>query len=126
MGYEVVVVDNLSNGNDKQINEETHFISKSILNNDLYEELNEFKFDEIYHMAAYLGVEQASRNPLEVLNVETLGTLNILNFAVKQKIKFLGIASTSEVYGELGNRKEMKEEDTLSINTPYYTSKSDW
>ena len=39
--------------------------------------------DIVFHLAACVGVEECQKMPLEVLDVEIHGTLNVLNSAVK-------------------------------------------
>ncbi len=56
--------------------------------------------DYVIHMAAVLGVSNSTLNALECLDVNILGTRNVLECAVKSKVKKLLFASSSEVYGE--------------------------
>ncbi|MGB8166682.1 MAG: NAD-dependent epimerase/dehydratase family protein [Chthoniobacteraceae bacterium] len=54
----------------------------------------------VIHMAAVLGVSNSTLNALECLDVNIFGTRNVLECAVKSKIKKVLFASSSEVYGE--------------------------
>ena len=56
--------------------------------------------DYVMHLAAILGVENSTRNPLECLDVNIRGTINVLDAAVKNKVKKIVFSSSSEVYGE--------------------------
>lgn len=56
--------------------------------------------DYVVHMAAVLGVSNSTLNALECLDVNILGTRNVLECAVKSKVKKVLFASSSEVYGE--------------------------
>jgi UDP-glucose 4-epimerase len=56
--------------------------------------------DYVVHMAAVLGVSNSTLNALECLDVNILGTRNVLECAVKSRVKKVLFASSSEVYGE--------------------------
>lgn len=56
------------------------------------------RFNEIFHLAAVVGVENYCRDPLKTIDVNVLGTRNVLKAAASNKTKIL-YASTSEVYG---------------------------
>jgi UDP-glucose 4-epimerase/UDP-glucuronate decarboxylase len=55
-------------------------------------------FDEIYHLAAILGVERVLARPLRVLDVNLGGTLALLHWLDGVEHGRLLLASTSEVY----------------------------
>ena len=63
------------------------------------------------HLAAFLGVKNTEIDKLKCLNVNILGTKNVLDFCVKKKIKKIIFSSSSEVYGEGG--KNFLTEDTF-------------
>ncbi len=102
-GHSVQIIDNLSTG--KLENIETfkdhpkfHYIIGTILNRELMEQLVS-KCDQIYHLAAAVGVKYIIENPLLSLKTNILGTDIVLELANKYKCKVL-ITSTSEVYGK--------------------------
>jgi UDP-glucose 4-epimerase len=55
--------------------------------------------DTIYHFAAVVGVDQYLARPLDVIDINLLGTRNVLELAGKVDAKVL-VASTSEVFGK--------------------------
>jgi UDP-glucuronate decarboxylase len=57
------------------------------------------KIDEIYHLASIASPPKYCKYPIETLNVNIIGTKNMLDLAVKHSAKFL-LTSTSEVYGD--------------------------
>jgi UDP-glucose 4-epimerase len=68
--------------------------------------------DQIYHMAAAVGVKLIMNRPVETLETNVKGTEMVLSIANKYKKKVL-IASTSEVYGKImngNNTPPLKEE----------------
>ena len=77
--------------------------------------------DMVFHLAACVGVEETQKMPLEVLDVEIQGTLNVLYSAVKSGIKKFIFGSSSEVYGD--SRKPMEEGGLLSPKSTYAVAK---
>lgn len=60
-------------------------------------------FDEIYHLAAIIGVEHVLCRPHDVVRVNALGTLALLDWFAKQSRGKLLFASTSEAYAWTGH-----------------------
>jgi UDP-glucose 4-epimerase len=102
-GHQVKVIDNLSTG--KLENLETFkdhpkfsYVVGSILNRELLEQLIA-ESEQVYHLAAAVGVKYIIENPLLSLKTNIVGTDNVLELCNKYKCKVL-ITSTSEVYGK--------------------------
>lgn len=55
--------------------------------------------DQIYHLAAVVGVDQYLARPLDVIDVNFTGTRNVLDLAHDAGAKVI-VASTSEVFGK--------------------------
>jgi nucleoside-diphosphate-sugar epimerase len=55
--------------------------------------------DTVIHLAAIAGVSSYYNEPLQTLQVNILGTVNVLDAAVKHKVKRFIHFSTSEVFG---------------------------
>ena len=116
-GHEVVAIDDLSTGSIKNIkqhqnNSRFKLIVDTILNETLIDEMVS-KCDQIYHLAAAVGVKLIMNRPVETLETNVKGTEMILSIANKYKKKVL-IASTSEVYGKImnGDNPPPLKEDT--------------
>ena len=62
-----------------------------------FRELNR-KYDEVYHLAALLGVENVVGDPTTVLKVNAVMTLKLLEWCVSAGTRKLFFSSTSEVY----------------------------
>jgi len=124
-GHEVSIIDNLSTGKFSNIahlqnNPNFHYTIGSILDKALLERLVS-ACDEIYHLAAAVGVKYIIENPLLSLQTNVLGSELVLELAHKYKKKVL-ITSTSEIYGKSDN-VPFKEEDDRVIGS---TSISRW
>jgi len=57
------------------------------------------KIDEIYHFASIASPPKYRKYPIETMNVNIIGTIHMLDLAVKHGAKLL-FTSTSEVYGD--------------------------
>ena len=129
MGEEVFAIDDLSTGTLKNVehlkrNQKFHLVVDTVLHEAVMNELV-FKCDEIYHMAAVVGVKQIMNRPVETLETNVKGTEMVLRLANRHKRKVL-IASTSEVYGKVmdGNNCCVLAEDTDRLMGS--TSKRRW
>jgi len=56
--------------------------------------------DYVMHLAALLGVRRSEKRRLDCLNINITGTFNVLDACVKEKVKKIIFASSSEVYGD--------------------------
>ena len=103
MGSEVFVIDNLWTGRlanlaKIQNTKGFHLVVDTILNESVMNELV-FKVDNIYHLAAAVGVRNIMDHPVESLDINVKGTETVLRLANRFKKKVL-VASTSEIYGK--------------------------
>lgn len=91
----------------------------------LQKELNFFKPDYVFHLAAQPLVLESYRNPHETFTTNALGTLNILEVIRQANFSPVTIiVTTDKVYENLEQNIPFKEEDKLGGNDPYSASKS--
>ena len=69
--------------------------------------------DMVFHLAAIAGVSSYYSEPLKTLQTNILGTVNVLEQAVKQKVRSVIHFSTSEIYGS--SAMWVKETDACGI-----------
>jgi UDP-glucose 4-epimerase len=124
-GRRVVVIDDLSTGalaNLDRVRNHTclNVLTNSILNEPYMEALIR-EVDEVYHMAAVVGVRLILEEPVRTAEINNDATAKILRFAARTK-KPIFLASTSEVYGK--NPKAPLCEDDDCVLGP--TSKGRW
>jgi UDP-glucose 4-epimerase len=124
-GKEVFVLDDLSTGRLENIAhlqdyDAFHFIEGSILDFPLLESLVK-KADSIFHLAAVVGVQRIIEIPVDSIEINVLGSHNILTLAARYN-KLCLITSTSEVYGK--STKQPFTEDDDVVYGP--TTKSRW
>lgn len=106
-GYSVVAIDNLVTGSKRNIvslltKANFGFVEKDVCDKKTFTSLGHF--DEIYHLASPADPNKNSKlsymaHPFETMQVNTIGTWNACEAAVKAGAK-LSFASTSEVYGD--------------------------
>jgi UDP-glucose 4-epimerase len=101
-GHQVVVLDDLSSGFEKNINPKAKFVKGNICDKELVEKLfSEEKFDLVNHHAAQMDVRRSVKDPAFDANTNIIGTINLLQNAVRYKVKKFMFASTGgAVYGE--------------------------
>jgi len=124
-GDSVVVLDNLSTGNRKNIehlvgNPSFELIEGSILDVEVVDNAVA-SVDHVLHLAAAVGVFTIVDKPLESLTTNLRGTENILEAAHKHHKEVL-IASSSEIYGK-NSSGALNEESDRIVGSPL---KSRW
>ena len=102
-GEHVTVLDDLSTGrraNVLQLDGQSgfRFVQGSVLDAELVDRLVS-GVDEVYHLAAAVGVDWMLRHPLRSLETNIRGTEEVLRAASRYDRRVL-LASTSEVYGK--------------------------
>lgn len=110
-GHEVAVVDNLSTGRVANLEHrmsEIRFVNGSILDADLISAEVE-RAEQVFHLAAAVGVRNIVDDPLHSLLTNTRGTEVVLDACFRHWRKVL-VASTSEVYGKTA-QVPMREDD---------------
>lgn len=102
-GHEITILDNFARGEkDKEFEELIERSNVDFINLDITKssEFNKIKgeFDYIYHLAMINGTENFYSIPDKVIKVGILGTLNVLDWFIKQKKGKLLFSSSSEAY----------------------------
>ena len=115
-GDEVYVIDDLSTGSMRNIehlesNRMFHCLIESILCRSETAKILD-KCDQIYHLAASVGVKVVVEKPLQSLKNNIEGTEIILELADKKKKRVL-VTSSSEVYGKNDNLPFSEESDRV-------------
>ncbi|MEH7130210.1 NAD-dependent epimerase/dehydratase family protein [Neobacillus drentensis] len=102
-GYVVVGVDNLSSGKITNIKglPEGRFIFKEmdVCSRKILTDPDFLNVQEIYHLASAASPKYYQASPFETINVNTIGTKNMLELAKRKQAKIV-YTSTSEAYGD--------------------------
>jgi NAD dependent epimerase/dehydratase len=80
------------------------------------------KTDVVFHLAALIAIPYSYRHPLDVVETNVLGTLNVLNAAKDTGVEKIVHTSTSEVYGS-ALYTPIDEKHPLQGQSPYSASK---
>lgn len=106
-GYEIVVLDNLSNSSMISLNrvreitgKTVDFIRGDIRDGSLLDSLfSENHFDAVIHFAGLKAVGESVEKPLEYYENNVVGTINLIRSMQKAGIKNLVFSSSATVYG---------------------------
>lgn len=103
-GHEVVVLDLQVRDYDDYVRADvTEFL-------DLWKTVKSYgKFDYVIHMAGEVGRLIGEEHPHKMVNVNDIGTLNIIHLCLEMDAKLMYF-STSEIYGKLLDKEEVTEE----------------
>ena len=100
-GHEVGVVDDLSSGSRANLSPGVRFWQTDIRQPDLDGIVAEFRPELISHHAAQMSVAVSTRDPRGDADINILGTLNLLEAAVRHRVRRVLFASTGgAMYGE--------------------------
>jgi UDP-glucose 4-epimerase len=126
-GYSVKIIDDFSTGNVNNIMElfrhrNFKMIRGSITNKELVSEASS-NVDIVLHLAAQVHVDRSIIEPRRTFEVNTIGTLNVLDAALENDVKLVVYASSSEVYGS-AKQIPMTEDHPLNPSSPYAASKA--
>lgn len=97
--YEVAIVDNLSTGNEENVNAKADFYKLDIIDPRLSEVFERFNPDVVIHHAAQIDVQKSIKEPIRDAQTNILGTISILDCCKKFKVSKVIYASSAAVYG---------------------------
>lgn len=122
LGHKVIVLDDLSGGFADQVPAGAELVIGSVTDHELIQRLfAQHRFDYVYHLAAYAAEGLSHFIRRFNYNVNLVGTINLLNEAVKAATKCFVFTSSIAVYGK--NQVPMLEEMTPHPEDPYGISK---
>ncbi|MEM3405442.1 MAG: NAD-dependent epimerase/dehydratase family protein [Candidatus Pacearchaeota archaeon] len=102
LGYDVIVIDNLSSGDKKNINKKAKFYKADICDEEEIKKIfKKEKPDIVNHHAAQKDINFSISNPLEDAKINILGSINIIKNSFKQNVKKIIYASSSACYGNI-------------------------
>lgn len=122
LGQKVTVLDDLSGGFRDQIPEGAEFIQGSIVDNGLISEIfKTHKFNYVYHLAAYAAEGLSHFIRRFNYNNNLIGSINLINEAIRHEIKCFIFTSSIAVYGAA--QLPMDESMNPQPEDPYGISK---
>lgn len=122
-GHEVVVIDNLATGKRRNINRAARFYKTDIQSWRVERVFRNERPNVVMHLAAQMDVRKSVEDPMFDAQVNVLGTLNVLQQAVKHGVrKVIFSSSGGAIYGEQ-EIYPAPESHLLSPLSPYGLSK---
>jgi UDP-glucose 4-epimerase len=123
-GHSVVVLDSLLRGNklDKETYSKIQFVKGDVRDLEIVKEASK-QCDIIFHFAAVLGVDIVADNPVETMDVEVIGTRNVVEAATVNNVKKIMYASTSGIYGHSAFENVLTEKVMVDPKTSYAMAK---
>ncbi len=129
-GYDVVIIDNLSNSKrevadyiEKITNKSVTFYEGDVCDKEILRKIfKENKIDAVIHFAGYKAVGESVLKPLMYYKNNILSTLSLLEVMNEFNVKKIAFSSSATVYGK-PKSLPIKEDFPLSTTNPYGTTK---
>ena len=129
-GYDIVVVDNLSNSKTEAVrrvesivNKKITFYKADVCDKDAMRKIfSAHKFDAVINFAGYKAVGESVEKPLEYYENNIYGMLALLDVMREFKVKNLVFSSSATVYGN-PHTVPITEDFPLSTTNPYGSTK---
>lgn len=118
---------NLENLTDIEQLENYTFLKADITDRDqVFKIIQKYQPAGIIHLAAESHVDRSIRNPMEFIQTNIIGTVNLLDAfrELKYEDKLFYHISTDEVYGSLGEQGYFLESTSYDPQSPYSASKA--
>lgn len=130
-GYEVVVIDNLSNSKievkskiEKITNKTFKFYQIDLLDvENTRKVFVENDITEVIHFAGFKAVGESKLNPLKYFENNLVSTINLLKVMEEFKVKKLIFSSSATVYGRAKEMPIREESPTGDVSNPYGRTK---
>ncbi len=123
-GHHVVVIDNLSSGKKENIHPKATFYKADVRNKNISKIFEEENPAIVFHLAAQPLVEDAYKNPYQAIEINVMGTVNILEICRKRaNLETIVVVSSDKAYGK-SKKLPYQEHFPLKGDHPYDASKS--
>jgi UDP-glucose 4-epimerase len=122
--WDVVVLDDLSTGSEENL----RGIDVELVKGDVRDKATVKSVcrgaESVFHLSAQISVPLSMEDPETTVRINTLGTLNVLDAAVRAGVRNLVFSSSAAVYGD---NPEMPKRETMlpEPKSPYAVSKLD-
>lgn len=123
-GYDVTIVDDLSNGKESNLPPEATFVKADLCDDKFYTDLGNQTFNGgIFHIAAQASNAISFRTPYRDMQVNQEATLKLLEYAQRTDSTRFIFTSSMSAYGEPENFPTT-EKEALNSNSPYGAHKA--
>ena len=117
-GYSVVVLDNESTGRREYVNPQAEFVHGDVCDETCLKPVFEEGVDAVFHIAGQASIRLSFMDPAADLNVNTLGTIQIIKQCIAHQVPRLLFASSMTIYGTPS--VVPTPEDTIPAPLSYY------
>ncbi|MCF8259609.1 MAG: UDP-glucose 4-epimerase GalE [Melioribacteraceae bacterium] len=122
-GKEVLVLDNLSRGHKESIHPKTSFVNVDLTDRDkLFDIIQKEEIDAVVHFAAFAYVGESVENPSMYYHNNVIGSINLIDAVVQNKIENFVFSSTCSLYGN-PERVPISENEPVNPINPYAKTK---
>jgi UDP-glucose 4-epimerase len=98
-GHEVTALDNLSTGSESNLPPGVQFVQGDVLDATVLGPIFVKGVDAVMHIAGQASIRLSFADPAADLNVNTLGTIRVLERCIRHKVPRLLFASSMTIYG---------------------------
>lgn len=98
-GHDIVIIDDLSSGKIENINPRAKFYRLNLNDDSLVRVFAVEKPQIIYHLAAQINVGVSQQEPCLDADSNIMGTIKLLTYAIKYKVKKIVFTSSAAIYG---------------------------
>lgn len=100
-GHEVLIMDDLSTGKERYLNQRARFYKVDIKSKEIFEIFDAERPDIVNHHAAQVNVRHSTTNPIFDANTNVIGTINVLEAARLNGTRHIIFSSSGgAVYGD--------------------------
>lgn len=100
-GYQVVVIDNLSDGHRCAVHKKAKFVKGDLKNQKLLEKiLKKEKIEAVMHFAGHIQVGESVKNPLKYYKNNFYNGINLLEAMKNTGVVYIVFSSSAGVYGQ--------------------------
>lgn len=131
-GYTVYVLDNLSTGKMENLENASDSPNFRFIRGDVTRDLSDVlggsalgggpPVTAIFHLAARVDVTTSLEKPMDDARTNYIGTINVLDYAIKNDIKSVIFSSSAAVYGDTKDLPVSEDDDTKPLS-PYGLNK---
>lgn len=121
-GHKMVIVDDISTGSQVSLPSIVKLIKADICSDAWQDELNDFEFSAVIHLAALTSAPASMREPERYHQVNVEGSNKVWEFCRDKNISRVLYASTAAVYGDLGITSASENSPTHPLS-PYGETK---
>ncbi len=121
-GHNIVVIDDLSTGNIKNLNKNVVLYKKNI-NDNLDDIFYHTSFDYVFHLAAKINLRESIKSPKDYFKTNVTGSINLIDCCIKHKIKKFIFSSTGGAIYDPLTTMPWNEQSLANPASPYGLSK---